>query len=245
MEHPTSSAARGGSSGGSPQEQAARGKAAGGNSVSFQRPFEFSLHSPCEKPAALRGETELPSEGFQADVGVNGVKEEEEEGEQPARGRLLGNVLNYRRKRLLGAPSDGGFSFHALHPILDKFRAFLRPRPLPGERDRLKNRSLIFPLNQQMCSVEKEENAFRDFLRFGWVRLPSSVGMFCFAVAQSVPEERRQLPLCARAARLSSRQRFAFLCGCDAALPASLSLSDAVRSRLLKSQVERSGVCLL
>lgn len=58
---------------------------------------------------------------------------------------------------------DGSFPFRVLHPILGKLGAFPRPHPLPGGRDGLKNRSLIFPLNKPTCSIEKEENSFRGF----------------------------------------------------------------------------------
>ena len=95
---------------------------------------------------------------------------------------------------LLCALSDGSFSFHALHPILGKLRAFLRPSQ---GQEGLKNistqtaHSLIFLLNEQICSIEKEENSFRDFAFL--VGLSSYMEGFCFAVARAVLVERMQL----------------------------------------------------
>lgn len=114
------------------------------------------------------------------------------------------------------------------------FAQFRDPIPFSGERDGLKNlsvrtpRSLIFPLNEQTCSIEKEEDGFGDSaFAVGSSSFPR--GRVC-AVAERGRWRRCSCCLCS-AARVSPGSslellRFAFLCGCDAALSTQLALSQ-------------------
>ena len=118
-----------------------------GNLVSFERPPEHALHSARRAGSAGDAGTSVGRDGA-AERRLSGCRcgrRGEGGGEGSGAAAWKRGGLRYQPAvSPLRAPGSGSGRCHVLHLTLGKLKALLRPRPLPGGRDGLKNPLLDF-----------------------------------------------------------------------------------------------------